>query len=100
MMVHVYVMTDEGNKQFFVGVTNDIIRKIAQHKSRVSEEWGTDSQYTANKLVYYMAFENEIEAKNRAREIRFLNEFQRAKLIYSHNPEYKDLYKKVCGQED
>ena len=50
-MYYVYILTNKYNKVLYVGITNDLIRRIYEHKNNLVE--GFTSKYNVHKLVYY-----------------------------------------------
>ena len=48
---HVYIMTNKTNKVLYTGVTNDLLRRMYEHRSKLVE--GFTKKYNVNKLVYF-----------------------------------------------
>ena len=53
---YIYIMTNEYNTSFYVGVTSDLVKRIFEHKNKFVD--GFTKKYNINKLVYYEVFEN------------------------------------------
>jgi putative endonuclease len=87
---YVYILTNKGNRVFYVGVTSNLVKRIYEHKSRLVD--GFSSKYELHKLVYFeetIDFTSAIERENKLKQWR--REFK-IKLIGKHNPKWKDLY--------
>lgn len=92
--MYVYIITNEKNGTLYIGVTNDIIRRIYEHKSKAIE--GFSVKYDLNKLVYYEVYEDEENAIKREKTLKRWNINWKKDLIENFNPEWKDLYSDIC----
>jgi len=97
--IYIYIMTNEGNTVFYTGVTNDLVRRVYQHKNKVHPKSFT-SKYNIEKLVYYEYLEDAIEAIKREKVIKGGSRADKVKLIYGFNPKFRDLYAQICGCEN
>ena len=86
---YVYILTNIRNHRFYIGVTNDLKRRMYEHQNGIVD--GFTKQYNIHKLVYYeygtdpqAAIEREKQLKNWRRE-------KKIALIESMNPYWKDL---------
>ncbi len=83
-------MTNSFNNVLYTGVTNDIVRRVTEHKNNL---WHTfTGRYFANKLVYYELTENMIDAIEREKQIKGGSRQKKIELIDSINPDWNDLY--------
>ncbi len=85
----VYILASQRNGTLYIGVTNDLIRRMTEHKSKLVP--GFTRKYGVDKLVYFEEYGSILEA--RARECS-LKRWQRAwklKLIEKMNPQWRDL---------
>ncbi|HOA19352.1 MAG TPA: GIY-YIG nuclease family protein [Sedimentibacter sp.] len=89
-MYYVYILTNKYNKVLYVGITNDLIRRIYEHKNNLVE--GFTSKYNVHKLVYYDLTSDVMSAITREKQIKGWTRDKKIKLIESMNPEWKDLY--------
>jgi putative endonuclease len=89
----VYILTNKYNKVLYVGVTNNIIRRVYEHKNKLIS--GFTSKYNVNKLVYYESFQSVFDAIKREKEIKGWKREKKVALINSFNPEWKDLYEEL-----
>lgn len=89
----VYLAMNQSNSTIYVGVTNDLVRRIYEHKKKLME--GFTTRYKINKLVYFEAFEDINEAIKREKQIKGGSRKKKIALIEKENPLYKDLYKTI-----
>ncbi|MBX0312658.1 MAG: GIY-YIG nuclease family protein [Sulfurihydrogenibium sp.] len=89
----VYILTNKYNKVLYVGVTNNLIRRVYEHKNKLIS--GFTSKYNVNKLVYYESFPSVFDAIKREKEIKGWKREKKVALINSFNPEWKDLYEEL-----
>jgi putative endonuclease len=85
----VYIMTNKSNTVLYTGVTNDIIRRVYEHKQKLTK--GFTSRYNITKLVYYEATTDINGAIAREKQIKGGSRRKKIALIESINPEWKDL---------
>ena len=86
---YVYILTNWNNKVMYVGVTNNLQRRIAEHKSKLIE--GFTKKYNVNKLVYYEHTTDINSAIAREKEIKGWKRYKKDELVVSINPKWKDL---------
>ncbi|NEQ39421.1 MAG: GIY-YIG nuclease family protein [Okeania sp. SIO3I5] len=86
-------MTNKRNTVLYTGVTNDLIRRVYEHKSKLVE--GFTKKYNINKLVYFEMYENPSEAIAREKQIKAGSRQKKINLINSINLEWKDLYPEI-----
>jgi len=86
----IYILTNKNNTVLYTGFTNNLQRRIWEHKSRLLE--GFTKQYNVNKLVYYEIFDNPDSAIKREKQIKAGSRKSKLDLINSFNKEWKDLY--------
>ncbi|MDD5457495.1 MAG: GIY-YIG nuclease family protein [Candidatus Margulisbacteria bacterium] len=87
---YIYLMTNSRNSVIYVGVTNDLMRRVNEHKEQLLE--GFTKKYNINKLVYYEIFQNSREAIIREKQIKAGSRNKKNELINKVNPEWKDLF--------
>ncbi len=78
------------NKTLYVGVTNDLVRRVDEHKMELRE--GFTKKYKCKKIVYYEWFLDINSAINREKVLKGWKRFKKIKLIEKDNPMWKDLY--------
>ncbi len=86
---YVYILTNWNNKVMYIGVTNDINRRLYEHKNHLVE--GFTSKYNVNKLVYLEETNNVEDAIKREKELKVWKRDKKNNLVESINPEWKDL---------
>ncbi len=87
---HVYILTNINNKVLYTGVTNDLFRRMYEHKSKFIG--GFTKKYNVSKLVYFEEFQNINEAITAEKRIKGWLRNKKINLIESKNPEWKDLF--------
>ena len=86
----VYIMTNKGNTVLYTGVTNDLRRRVYEHKTKMIE--GFTERYNINKLVYYEVSQNVESAILREKQIKGGSRSKKIRLINNINPKWDDLY--------
>ncbi len=86
---YVYILANKKNGTLYIGVTNDLIRRIYEHKHSLAD--GFTKQYKIHTLVYYEESENPISAIEREKQLKAWHRNWKINLIQEHNPEWKDL---------
>ena len=84
----VYILTSKTGT-LYIGVTNDLQRRIYEHKYGLIE--GFTKRYNVTRLVYYEETPEVNEAITREKEIKTWRRSKKLDLIKSLNPEWKDL---------
>ena len=90
---YVYIMTNSRNTVLYVGVTNDLIRRVYEHKEKLAD--GFTRKYNITKLVYYEVFEDIENAILREKKIKAGSRQKKIELIDSTNIEWRDLYNEL-----
>lgn len=85
----VYVVTNWNNKVLYVGVTNDLERRISEHRNKLID--GFTKKYNLTKLVFYENFSRIEDAVAAEKRIKGWIRRRKDDLISSKNPEWKDL---------
>ncbi|NLK73324.1 MAG: GIY-YIG nuclease family protein [Clostridiales bacterium] len=87
---YVYILTNINNTVLYTGVTNDLKRRVYEHKKKLIE--GFTKKYNINKLVYYEYGEDILQVIQREKQIKKGSRQKKIDLINSFNKEWKDLY--------
>jgi len=83
-------MTNKWNTTIYTGVTNDLKRRVYEHKMKMVN--GFTKKYNLNKLVYYEIFFDSYNAIVREKQIKAGPRRKKVALINTMNPEWRDLY--------
>ena len=87
---YVYIMTNKNNKVLYTGITNDLKRRVYEHKEKFVA--GFTKKYNVSKLVYYEAFEDPENAILREKQIKAGSRQKKIDLINGMNKVWNDLY--------
>ena len=91
MQYYVYMLTNEKGNVLYTGVTNDLIRRVYEHKNHLDRGSFT-AQYNVEKLVYFEATSDIESAIEREKQIKGWNRKRKNKLVESKNPKWIELY--------
>jgi len=89
---YVYINTNKWNSVLYTGVTNNLLNRNFQHKTKENKESFT-AKYKANKLVYYEIFSDIRDAITREKQIKAGSRKKKIELIKKFNPKWQDLSK-------
>jgi putative endonuclease len=78
-----------------VGVTNDLVRRVFEHKSGAVE--GHTKRYRIDRLVYFESYDDVAVALQREHNIKHWSRAWKTKLIGDQNPSWRDLYDEIAG---
>jgi putative endonuclease len=90
---YVYIMTNKRNTVLYTGVTNDLRKRVYEHKAKLISSF--TKKYNVNKLVYYEVFNNIYNAIVREKQIKAGSRQKKIDLINSMNSKWQDLYKNL-----
>ena len=85
-----YILTNRPNGILYVGVTNDLIRRVFEHRSGFVD--GFTKRYGLKRLVYFEQYDDIRTAIQREHNIKHWSRTWKVRLILRDNPEWKDLY--------
>ena len=85
----VYIASNKDNNVLYTGVTNNLERRMSQHKNKTLG--GFTAKYNVNKLVYYEEFSSPYEAIQAEKKIKAGSRKKKIDLIKSQNLEFNDL---------
>ena len=91
MTYYVYIMASSTNFSVYIGVTNDLIRRVYEHKTHADPKSFT-SQYDVHKLVYFEQTSDIRAALEREKQLKGWRRSKKNWLIETMNPGWKDLY--------
>ena len=87
---YIYIMSNDSNTVLYTGVTNDLKRRIYEHKEKLIE--GFTKKYNITKLVYYEIFKDVENAILREKQIKGGSRAKKIDLVNSMNVKWMDLY--------
>ena len=94
MTYYVYILSNANNRVIYTGVTNDLVRRVYEHKNHLDKSSFT-SRYNVEKLVYYEETSSIRTAIEREKQIKSWSRAKKDKLIESKNPDWQDLYHSI-----
>ena len=94
MEYYVYMLTNSHKNLLYTGITNDLVRRIYEHKHHLDKGSFTD-RYNIEYLVYYESTSDVTAAIEREKQIKGWNRKRKDKLIASKNPDWEDLYQEI-----
>lgn len=86
----IYILASQRNGTLYVGVTNNLKRRIWEHKQKLVEGFAAD--YDVDQLVYYEVCDNAEAAIQREKQLKNLVRRKKLALIEQNNPRWEDLY--------
>jgi putative endonuclease len=94
---YVYILASQigGTLYIDIGVTNDLIRRVAEHKLKLIESFTKD--YDILKLVYFEQFDDPENAIKREKRLKKWKRAWKVALIEKANPDWNDLYPGIAG---
>ena len=86
---YVYLLANQNNKVLYIGVTNNIERRVFEHKNKLVK--GFTEKYNVNKLVYFEQTSDVYSALSREKEIKGWLRIKKNALVESTNAAWSDL---------
>ena len=94
-MYHVYILSNKAFGTLYIGVTNDLVRRVYEHKEKLAD--GFSKEHGLMMLVYYEAHETIEAAILREKQMKKWNRDWKLRQIMDFNAEWKDLYPQIVG---
>ena len=89
----IYIMTNYNKTTLYIGVTNNLVRRVYEHKHKLVD--GFTKRYNLTILVYYEVFDNIENAIIREKQLKAGSRQKKIDLINSLNPSWNDLYNSI-----
>ena len=89
----IYVMANETNTVTYTGVTNDLKRRVYEHKEKLAASF--TKKYNITKVVYYEATPDVASAIAREKQLKGSSRRKKTELIESVNKSWRDLYEEI-----
>ncbi len=86
---YVYLLSNWNNKVLYIGVTNNLERRIVEHRQKLIP--GFTEKYNVNKLVYFEQTNDVISALGREKQLKKWRREKKNALVNSVNPSWQDL---------
>lgn len=86
---YVYILTTDNNKVMYIGVTNDLERRVYEHKNKIIK--GFTQRYNIQKLVYSEHYPDINAAIAREKQLKGWLRVKKNTLVETLNPEWRDL---------
>jgi len=92
---YVYIMANKRNGTIYTGVTNNLIRRVDEHRNDAFP--GFAKRYQTHMLVYFEETSNIDSALNHEKRVKKWTRRWKIELIQATNPEWKDLWEEIRG---
>jgi putative endonuclease len=93
MAYYVYLLASERNGTLYVGVTNDLVRRVYEHKNKIGR--GFTSRYDVVRLVWFEPYDDPSNAIAREKVIKKWRRAWKLRLIEQSNPQWVDLFEQI-----
>jgi putative endonuclease len=91
---YVYILTNRPNRILYVGVTNDLVRRVFEHRSGFVD--GFTKQYGLKRLVYFETLEDIRDAIQRERNMKHWSRAWKVRKVIAMNPDWDDLFETIA----
>ena len=95
MAYYVYLLASDKNGTLYLGVTNDVVRRVYEHKSKAVESF--TKRYSVGRLVWFEIYDDALTAIAREKELKKWRRDWKIRLIEQDNPHWTDLYPVVAA---
>ena len=95
MAYYVYILASRKDGVIYIGITNDIVRRIFEHRTKAVP--GFTSKYDITRLVWFEIYDDPIFVISREKELKKWKRAWKIELIEAQNPEWNDLYESICS---
>ena len=95
MSYYVYILASKIGGTLYIGVTNDLVRRVFEHKSKLVS--GFTKKYDVVRLVYYEQYDNVENAIQREKRLKKWNRQWKIRLAEERNPNWDDLCPGIAG---
>ena len=94
-MYYVYILASRKHGTLYIGVTNDLVRRVYQHKTHAAR--GFTPRYGIHLLVWFECYDDILDAITREKELKKWHREWKINLIERSNPELVDLYAGIAS---
>jgi putative endonuclease len=92
-MYYVYLTASKKHGTLYLGVTNDLVRRIYEHRTKATR--GFTAQYDVTHLVWFEVYDDPVTAISREKELKKWRRDWKIRLIEEENPHWLDLYSSI-----
>jgi putative endonuclease len=92
---YVYILASHIGGTLYIGVTNDLVRRVAEHRLKIVE--GFTKKYDVDRLVHFEQFDDIENAIRREKRLKKWNRAWKIRLIEELNPNWDDLYPSIAS---
>jgi len=92
---YVYILASRIGGTLYIGVTNDLIRRVAEHRLKLVD--GFTKKYDVHRLVHFEQFDDVENAIKREKQLKRWNRAWKIRLIEELNSNWDDLYPGIAG---
>jgi putative endonuclease len=92
---YVYILASRIGGTLYIGVTNDLVRRVAEHNSKIAESF--TKRHDVVRLVYFESFDGIEQAIHREKRLKKWTRAWKVQLIEGENPNWDDLYPGIAG---
>jgi putative endonuclease len=95
MSYYVYIIASRRDGAIYIGVTNNLVRRIYEHRTKAVT--GFTAKYNITQLVWFEIYDDPISAISREKELKKWRRDWKVQLIEKDNPKWEDLYETICN---
>ena len=95
MPYYVYILSSGIGGTLYIGVTNDLVRRVYEHKSAAVE--GFTKKHDVKRLIYFEQYEDIENAIRREKRLKKWNRKWKIRLVEENNPNWSDLYPDIAS---
>jgi putative endonuclease len=92
----VYCLSNTNNRVLYIGMTNDLLRRVYEHKHHLVS--GFTAKYNVTRLIYFEQTNDAQSAIRREKQLKGWRREKKENLINQFNPEWKDLYPELISE--
>jgi putative endonuclease len=96
MNYYVYILASRKDGATYVGITNDLVRRIYEHRTNAVP--GFTSKYNITRLAWFEIYDDPVSAISREKELKKWKRAWKVQLIEATNPQWDDLYKWITSE--
>jgi putative endonuclease len=95
MAYYVYILASREDGAIYIGVTNDIVHRVFEHRQKAVP--GFTTKYNITRLVWFEVYDDPVSAISREKELKKWRRDWKVQLIEKENPQSLNLYESICN---